>query len=192
MYSLFIDTLSSPSFICLFDKNKDVIDSISWEGRHAEFDTLIESIDFLINKYDILYSQIQNIACIIWPWGFTGIRVTTLVANTLSYSFWIPLYPITVNDFFHYQESPLPWILPLTKTEVILWETSDVHSFIVKTVHLNTATIYATNQILSPENAIQSFIAHNYQLFLRNFPFSRTVWMLQPIYARDPNILVKK
>jgi tRNA A37 threonylcarbamoyladenosine modification protein TsaB len=65
MSSLFIDTLSSPDFICLFDSEKNIIDSISWEGRHAEFDTLTESIDILLDRNALSYSDLANITCIV-------------------------------------------------------------------------------------------------------------------------------
>lgn len=100
MYSLFINTLSTPAFICLFDDEGTIADSISWQGKHAEFDTLIESIDMLLSRNSLDYCSLNGILCLVGPGGFTGIRVTTLVANTLGYSFNIPLYPVTVNAFF--------------------------------------------------------------------------------------------
>jgi tRNA A37 threonylcarbamoyladenosine modification protein TsaB len=65
MYSLFIDTLSAPAFICLFDASSTTIDSISWEAKHAEFDTLIESIDTLLIRNAQEYNQIKKIICIV-------------------------------------------------------------------------------------------------------------------------------
>lgn len=191
MYSLFIDTLSAPAYICLFDENKEIIDHMSWEGRHTEFDSLIESIDILLWRNTLDYPEIDTITCIIWPGGFTGIRVTTLVVNTLSYSFWIPLYPVTVKDFFYHQSASFPCILPLTKSEVILWEKYDADLLIIKTALLNVSKTYSTNQIISPENIQWTLQANNYKVFLKNFPFSQSVSLLHPLYARDPNILVK-
>ncbi|MEI6711335.1 MAG: hypothetical protein WCK88_03845 [bacterium] len=65
MYSLFIDTLSSPAFICLFDNERDIKDNFSWQGKHAEFDTLIESINTLLAKNSLEYSDLAGIVCII-------------------------------------------------------------------------------------------------------------------------------
>jgi len=194
MYSLFIDTLSSPAFICLFDIDKSIKDSISWVARHAEFDTLTESIDTVINRNNLEYNQIKEIICIVWPGGFTWIRVTTLVANTLGYSFWIPLHPITAREFFKDQICPLPWILPLTKTEVILWEKSEqLLPTIVKINTLYNICAYSSNHsdpILGEDIPYNQ--ANNYELFLKNFTQPEKVSLLQPLYARDPNILIKK
>jgi len=194
MYSLFIDTLSSPAFVCLFDNDKNITDSIIWEAKHAEFNTLTESIDTLLSRNAIEYSHLQWIICIVWPGGFTGIRVTTLVANTLGYSYWIPLYPVTVNDFFRVQTAPLPWILPLTKTEVLLWEKQNQLSpTIVRKNDLESLTQYSSNQSSSllAEN-ISCIQANNYILFLKDFILPPKVSILQPLYARDPNVIMKK
>lgn len=128
------------------------------------------------------------------PGGFTGIRVTTLVANTIGQSFNIPLYPVTVDDFFRFQEAPRPWILPLTKTEVLIWENpEDTTPNIVKIEFLNDITTYSSNQE-SPllKEDIHHNRADNYQLFLQNFPLQKPISVLHPLYARDPNILIRK
>lgn len=194
MYSLFIDTLSSPAFICLFDAEKNIQDSISWEAKHAEFDTLTESIDMLLARNNHEYKKIAKILCIVWPGGFTGIRVTTLVANTLGYSFWIPLYPVTISEFFQAQKSPLPWILPLTKTEVLVWGSEDVSSpTIMKIDTLQSLSSYSST-LSSPflwEN-ISYTQANNYEMFLKTFTLPKNTPLLRPMYARDPNVLVKK
>lgn len=65
MYSLFIDTLSSPAYICLFDEEKNIKDIITWEGKHAEFDTLTESIDTLLSHNTLDYQSLFGIVCII-------------------------------------------------------------------------------------------------------------------------------
>ncbi len=120
--------------------------------------------------------------------------MTTLVANTLAFSFHIPLYTVTVDDFFRYQEAPLPWMIPLTKTEVLLWETSEQKQpVIVKKTEVLHVKNHASNQVFSPiENQDNYSQANDYQLFLKNFPLPSPVSVLHPLYARDPNILLKK
>ncbi len=191
MYSLFINTLSTPAFICLFDDERNILDSISWQGKHAEFDTLIESIDMLLLRNSLDYYHLSGILCLVGPGGFTGIRVTTLVANTLGYSFNIPLYPVTVNALFEWQNSPTPWILPLTKTEVLLWEnTLQIVPTIVKITSLEAYNAGQPTPLL-PET-IPYMQPDDYQTFLKNFTFPEKVSLLRPVYARDPNISIRK
>ncbi len=194
MSSLFIDTLSSPAYICLFDTSRNILDTFSWHWKHAEFDTLIESIDTLLKRQNIGYPEIEAIVCLVGPGGFTGIRVTTLVANTIGYSFDIPLYSVTVDEFFRFQEAPTPWILPLTKTEVLIWENPhDTTPNITKIDLLSKKDTYSSNQnaaLLSSDITYQQ--ANDYQLFLQNLLLKNPVSVLHPVYARDPNILIRK
>lgn len=120
---LFIDTISNPCYLALFDEKRNIVDSLNWPGQRKEFDTLIETIDTLIKKNNISYKQLSGISSITGPGSFTGTRVTTLVINAIAYAFGTKLYPLSVGDFFHLQKSPLPWITPITKKEVLLWIT---------------------------------------------------------------------
>lgn len=93
---LFIDTLSEPSYLALFDAERNIIDSQNWPGKQKEFDTLSEKIDEFLSKNSIHYRGLSGMVVMVGPGGFTGTRVTTLVANSLAYSFDIPLFPLTV------------------------------------------------------------------------------------------------
>ncbi len=193
MCFLFLDTLSSPAYICLFDKERKICDEYTWDARHAESDTLNESIQLLLTRNGMEYSELLGIVCLIWPWSFTGVRVTTLVANTLAFSFSIPLYPVTVDEFFRYQDSPTPWIIPLTRTEVLFWSHKEqIEPDIVKIDVLKPDEIYTSNQSQLFLKDTQCKQAQNYTLFLQHIPLWTATHILHPIYARNPNILIKK
>jgi len=55
MYYLFIDTLSDPTYIALFDAKRTIIDTKIWSGKQREFDTLIEEIDTLLSQNTVSY-----------------------------------------------------------------------------------------------------------------------------------------
>lgn len=193
MYFLFLDTLSSPAYICLFDRERKICDEYTWDARHAESDTLNESIQLLLNRNNIEYAQLLGIVCLVWPWSFTGARVTTLVANTLGFSFSIPLYSVTIDEFFRYQNSPLPWVMPLTRTEVLFWSQKEqIHPDIIKIDVLRPGEVYTSNQSQFFLNDTQCTQAQDYNLFLQHLPLTNTTHILHPVYARNPNILIKK
>ncbi len=54
---LFIDTLSEPTYICLFDAKRNIIASHKWPGKQKEFDTLSDEIDILLLR-DTLSAQL--------------------------------------------------------------------------------------------------------------------------------------
>jgi len=83
--NLFIDTISSPAKIIIFDDNRNIISDFSWEASMRESSTLVPSISSLLDNNSISFSDINNIVVVNWPWSFTWVRTTTLVANTISY-----------------------------------------------------------------------------------------------------------
>ena len=62
---LFIDTLSEPTYICLFDKVRNIIDSHTWPGKQKEFDTLSNEIDELLLRNALTYSQLSGIVVMV-------------------------------------------------------------------------------------------------------------------------------
>lgn len=82
---LFIDTISKPCFIWLFDDKKNLIDSKIYDITGNESMTLNPNIDELLKKNSISYFDLENIVLVNWPGSFTGIRTAVLVANTINF-----------------------------------------------------------------------------------------------------------
>lgn len=93
---LFLNTLSDPCFMALFDEKRVILHEHVWVGKQKEFDTLIETIDGFLKENDVSYTALLGIAVVVGPGGFTGTRVTTLVVNTLAYSFGTPIFSLTI------------------------------------------------------------------------------------------------
>jgi len=58
---LFIDTISDPTFIALFDEKRHIVDTQTWSGKQHEFDTLTEEIHQLLEKNHIPYKVLSGI-----------------------------------------------------------------------------------------------------------------------------------
>lgn len=189
---LFIDTLSDPTYIALFDEKREIIDVQTWLGKQHEFDTLTEEIDALMIRNSVLHKNLSGIVVMIWPWGFTGTRVTTLVANALNYWFNTPLFPLTVGEFFLLQKASLPWIIPITKKEVLLWKEKTPDTFTIAPILDLPAGPYTS---LSPidfantQYTIQR--ADDYAQVISKIPLITSCKQVKPLYARDPNITKK-
>ena len=79
-------------------------------------------IDEFLVRQKISYEQIQNIVCVVGPGSFTGIRMVTLVVNTITF-----IYPhifLTPLSFFElYHEYPI--IKTCSKQDLFVkWEKS--------------------------------------------------------------------
>jgi len=185
---LFIDTLSDPTYIALFDTKKTIIDAKAWAGKQREFDTLIEEIDTLLSLNTVSYWQLSGIVVIVWPGSFTGTRVTTLIANALNFSFHIPLFPITVGEFFALQDAQLPWIASVTRKECLLWESRTQPPVIVEISQLKLGHYSVLGPIdLGNENhTIER--AHNYEKVVTLVSLEKPLDQVHPVYAKDPNV----
>lgn len=191
MYYLFIDTLSEPTYLWIFDEKRRIIDSQTWAGKQREFDTVVEEIDTLLARNTLPYSELSGIVVMVWPGGFTGTRVTSLIANSLGYSFGIPLFPLTVWEFFAYQESPLPWIIPITKKEVLLWKDAD--SPVIWEISTLAEGIYSgLSPIDFPSSNHTMNIVKGYAEVIASLPLIEAQKQVKPLYAKDPNITLRK
>lgn len=83
--NLFIDTISTPANIIIFDQNKDIIDSIIWDVKGNESSTLIPQIDTLLKNNNISYINLENIVIVNWPGSFTWVRTAVLATNSINY-----------------------------------------------------------------------------------------------------------
>ena len=188
---LFIDTLSEPSYIALFTSNREIIAEKKWEGKQREFDTLIEMIDELLRENILIYRDLWGIVVMVWPGGFTGTRVTALVANTLGYSFDIPLFPLTVWDFFSYQASPLPWIVSITKKEALCWYEKS-NPYIVQLDQLREGVYMSLTPIDFSGSKYTIQTGNDYSRVISSLPLKASQKKIYPVYAKDPNITLKK
>jgi hypothetical protein len=186
---LFIDTISEPTYIALFDEKRHIINTRTWPGKQKEFDTLTEEINDLIGQNNISYKMLSGIIVIVWPGSFTGTRVTTLVANALNYGFNTPLIPLTVSEFFALQDAPLPWITSVTKKEVLMWGDNSSKSGELRQISdLPDGTYTALWPIDFWEKKWTISLAHNYAGVIKNISLKKFHNRIQPLYAKDPNI----
>lgn len=50
-----------------------------------ESSTLMPNIKDFLDRNNTCFENLENIVIVSWPWSFTWVRTTTLVANTISY-----------------------------------------------------------------------------------------------------------
>lgn len=190
---LFVDTLSDPCALILFDEKRIIVDQEMWHGQRQEFDTLIEKIDDLVTKNNIEYRDLNWIISIIGPGGFTGTRVSSLVVNSLAFAFNISLFPITVWEFFALQNAPLPWITALTKKDVLLWNSWDTDDFTIAPItELGKEHYSSITMIDFGDTGATIEKAGDYPAVIQHLRLEKGQSRIHPIYARDPNITLKK
>jgi len=64
---------------------------IKWQAHLKLSETLNSKIEEILNKLSFSYKDLDGLAVFKGPGSFTGLRIGITVANTLAYSFSIPI-----------------------------------------------------------------------------------------------------
>jgi hypothetical protein len=103
---LFFDGVSTQWYLALFNSERKIIAEHNFEISGNESTKTIPLIDEFISSHQVTYEVIENIALVVWPGSFTGIRTISLIVNTLAY-----IYPhielTSVNFFDMYHKYPI-------------------------------------------------------------------------------------
>lgn len=103
--NLFLNTLSSPAKIIIFDDARRIIDTESWEIKGNESSTLIPHLDALLKQNNLEYAALKNFVVVNGPGSFTGVRTVVLAINTINYITHKHITPLSYFDLF--QDYPI-------------------------------------------------------------------------------------
>lgn len=84
MNFLFVDSCSDELFVLLYDNGKHFVRTSSGNKKHNS--VLLPSIDEVLAESGLQINQIQNIACVVGPGSFTGIRLGVTTCNALAFA----------------------------------------------------------------------------------------------------------
>ncbi len=98
MRTLFLDLASHAGFLACIDASR-VVSSRGVDHRISDAE-LVPLFEEAIKDAAWRQEDIQRIACVIGPGGFTSLRVAVAFANTLSYALDIPVAAIHLSDLY--------------------------------------------------------------------------------------------
>jgi tRNA threonylcarbamoyladenosine biosynthesis protein TsaB len=90
MIILTIRTDKPESEIGLYDDETQLTYE-TWQAHRQLAETVHQRIEALLRTQQMDWSDLQGIACFQGPGSFTGLRIGLTVANTLSYSYHLPI-----------------------------------------------------------------------------------------------------
>lgn len=95
---LAIRTEQKEASVFLIEKGEVVADK-TWEAHRTLSDTLLKTIEEILNSKNKAWSDLEGIIIYKGPGSFTGLRIGTTVANTLAQALNIPIVGATSDDW---------------------------------------------------------------------------------------------
>lgn len=75
----------------LFDDNRKQVDEFTWTAHRELADTLLMQVQNLLKKNNVELNELTGLVVFTGEGSFTGLRIGSTVANTLAYSYDIPI-----------------------------------------------------------------------------------------------------
>ncbi|MDP2090898.1 MAG: hypothetical protein Q8K30_04850 [Candidatus Gracilibacteria bacterium] len=187
--NIFIDTISNPAKLIIFNNNRDFIDETEWSVKGNESSTLIPKIDEILKKNNIKYTDLENLLVVNGPGSFTGIRTTVLAINSINYIINGSITAISYFDLFNNypiiksssKRDYFAMFEPYSKIEII--ENDQLINNLNK---LNINTIYgeADKNLFKNIKIIENI---DYLSIIKNIKFSKDK-QIYALYIKKPNI----
>ena len=187
--NLFIDTISAPCFICIFDNKRDIIANISWDIVGNESSTLIPKLEEFLWNQSIWFDDLENIILVNGPGSFTWVRTAVLVVNTLNFILQKNMTALSYFDLF----SEYPIIKSSSRRDcffqrdekseieiIINWELEEE----LKKENLNHA-FGSVNPGTFDEITINDYV--DYKKIIKDIKFDN-LKKIEPLYIKKPNI----
>ncbi len=95
MNFLFVDSCDNELFVLLYNNGQHYVRTSNGNKKHNS--VLLPAIDELLTEANLEIKEIENIACVIGPGSFTGIRLGVTTCNGLSFA--IGSNRIAINTF---------------------------------------------------------------------------------------------
>ena len=83
----------------LFDANREEVDKLTWLADRKLADTLLTQIQNMLHKNNSELTDLTDIIVFTGEGSFTGLRIGSTVANTLAYSYDIPVVSSEGKDW---------------------------------------------------------------------------------------------
>lgn len=187
--NLFIDTISNPAHLFIFNNSREIIDSYQWKAVWNESSTLIPKIDDFLQKNEVSYNHLNHIVIINWPGSFTWVRTAVLAVNTMNY---IIKKELTALSFFDLYTS-YPIVKSSSKRDCFLQKSSTSIIEIISNDDLNmylkedniSKVYWEVNIDILGECELLDKI--DYLSIMREINFD-TKQMIDPLYIKKPNI----
>lgn len=189
MYYLFLDAVSTQGYIAVFDvhtKKEQAAHSFIMLGNEST--KLLKEIDRFFLQHNISYLDIQNIACVVGPGSFTGVRTISLIVNALAYSY--PNIYLTALNFFDLYDT-YPIVKTSSKRDIFVkYSKNDIIEIIKNDIFSEKYTwekVYGDIELERFDRKYNLSSEIDYRSLMQKIDFTDEK-RLSPLYIKKPNI----
>lgn len=186
--NIFIDSISTTSYICIFDNNRKIIKDMYTQVKWNESSKLIPDINSFLEINNIEYKNIENIVVVNGPGSFTWVRTSVLIANTINFVIKKDMTALSYFDLF--ENYPIiksssrrdHFLQKLNTSDIEIIENNQLEQYFNEN---NITTIYGENSYDFENVDILEKIDYNriiQELELKKYT------KIEPLYIKKPNI----
>lgn len=187
--NIFINLISKPWIIIIFNKEREVIDEISWDSSLKEFDTLLEKLTEIVEKNNLKFEDIKEIHTVNWPGWFTWTRTTALVINTIKYLYKeIKLFSYNFFEIAELWENNYPMLIKANKREYLVKSSKNSIPEIKRLEEISEDKYFWMWDLVDFGNKntqINSLL--DYKKIIKNLD-KKGIEKIEPYYIKEPNI----
>lgn len=194
---IFVDTISQPAQLILFNHDKELVKDITWNALKSESTTLIPNILSILNSSNSSLSDIENFIIVSGPWSFTWARITTIIINTMNYLLKKSITPISYFNLFEIQYSVTsPIVKQASKRDLFVkfpqdpiikvMSNADFSKMIINQ-DINMVYWDISLDLMKGGEVIREL---DYIVIMNNLSLNSKK-LVSPIYIKKPNITIK-
>lgn len=187
--NLFIDSISQPSTLILFSKDREIVAQKEINIAFNESSKLTKEVFDFLSSHKIASHTISNCTVINGPGSFTWVRATTLIANTLAFQTDTTLTPLSFFELFE----NYPIIKTSSKRDVFIQKSAqhdieiitnkDCEEYLAEEKIIKTYWDFEKNW----DNAILSIHLPDYETLLKRISLKKKK-IIEALYIKKPNI----
>jgi len=187
--NLFIDAISSPCTLILFDNKKQIIEKATWDIKGNESSVLIPKLEEFLKRSSTIFSDLENIVVVNWPGSFTWVRTIVLLVNTINYLTKKKMTALSYFDLFN----NYPIIKSSSKRDCFFQKNQGSEIEIIPNENIveyceenNINKLHGEAKIEKWKD-IEILDNINYESIIHNVNFTDTK-KIEPLYVKKPNI----
>ncbi|MDD2566022.1 MAG: hypothetical protein PHZ26_03705 [Candidatus Gracilibacteria bacterium] len=185
---IFIDTISPAATLIIFD-NKKIISKKTFDILGKEYDKFLDTLLGFLEENNISVDELNGIAVINGPGGFTGTRIISLTVNALSFTKNIKIDSFSYFDFLEKSGEFYPMLIKANKGEYLIKNSQELEPQLILTNDIESGKYTGIGNILDFENKQISIEgSRNYEKFIANYSFNGELKRMEPYYIKKPNI----